>query len=239
MLAFRRQPIEQILSLTLEGMDIPIIKKRVKNINIRIDRQGNVKVSAPFRCSLQKIRAFLMEKEQWIAHHVTQIKAQPKLIMTSLQSGETTPYLGQVYPLKIYQSERDLPHIHFENNQIACFIKPSATHEDIQSLLLQWHRAQLKTLLPDLITKWEPIIGVQIKEWGVRVMTSRWGSCNTIKKRIWLNVHLMQKPLVCLEYVVVHEMVHLLEASHNRRFHALMSQFMPEWTAYERLLKNE
>lgn len=238
MLAFR-QPIEQIRNLTFQGIDIPIIKKRVKNINIRIDRQGNVKVSAPLRCSMQKIQTFLMEKEQWIIHHVTQIKAQPKLIMTSLQSGETSLYLGQVYPLKIYEGHRAAPHIRFENNQIACFINKSpATYEDKQSLLLQWHRTQLKALLPDLITKWEPTIGVQVKEWGVRLMTSRWGSCNTIKKRIWLNVHLMQKPLVCLEYVVVHEMVHLLEASHNRRFHALMSQFMPEWMVYERLLKN-
>lgn len=99
--------------------------------------------------------------------------------------------------------------------------------------LQSWHRAEMKALLPQLISKWEPIIGVRVNEWGIKIMKTRWGSCNTRKKRIWLNLILMQKPLICLEYVLVHEMVHLLEASHNQRFYALMSQFMPDWKQHK------
>ena len=97
-------------------------------------------------------------------------------------------------------------------------------------------RQEMRALLPTLIQKWEVIIGVRVNEWHIRAMKTRWGTCHPLKKRICLNLHLMQKPLICLEYVIVHELVHLLEASHNQRFYALMTQFMPEWKEYKRLL---
>lgn len=233
-----RHPTQQLMTVTLHGMEIIVIKKRIKNINLRIDRQGVVKVSAPMRCSLQRIHAFLTEKEDWITLHVAKIKAQPRQTPVSVQTGELGYYLGKTYPFQVHTSHQR-PCIKLEDDHIACFIRPSTTEDQKQLLLKDWYRTQMQSILPALITKWEPIIGVQVKEWGVRVMTSRWGSCNTLKSRIWLNLNLMQKPLICLEYVLVHEMVHLLEASHNRRFYALMSLFMPEWMACKRLLEGK
>jgi len=230
-----RHPTQQLLTVMLHDMEIIVTKKRIKNINLRIDRQGVVKVSAPMRCSLQRIHDFLTEKEDWITTHVAKIKARPKQTPASVQTGELGFYLGKSYPFQVHTTHQR-PSIQLVDNHIACFMRPSTTEDEKQLLLKDWYRTQIQALLPALITKWEPIIGVKVKEWGVRAMTSRWGSCHPLKSRISLNLNLMQKPLICIEYVLVHEMVHLLEASHNRRFYALMSRFMPEWMACKRLL---
>ena len=96
--------------------------------------------------------------------------------------------------------------------------------------------AQMAQLVPVLINKWAQVIGVEVNQWVIKVMKTRWGSCQPVKKKICLNAHLIQYPLICLEYVIVHELVHLLEASHNARFHALMTYYMPEWKEYKRRL---
>ena len=98
-----------------------------------------------------------------------------------------------------------------------------------EQVLLNWHRKQLKLMIPPLIAKWEPIIGVQVTEWGIKQMKTKWGTCNIEARRIWLNLDLIKKPVNCLEYVLVHEMVHLLERLHNDRFKAHMSRFLPQW----------
>lgn len=222
---------------TIMQHDIPIIvlKKPVKNIILRIDRHGVVKVSAPLRCSLKRVREWITEKEGWINKHLTRIKAQSLLSCAPVQTGDLCPYLGQQYPLQRYEGHQR-PSISFKDHHIVCFIKPNATANEIGRLFQHWYRSEMKAILPDLIIKWERIIGVKVNEWGIKSMKTRWGSCNTIRKRIWLNLNLMQKPLICLEYVLVHEMVHLLEPSHNKRFYGLMSSFMPAWQDYKRLL---
>lgn len=96
-------------------------------------------------------------------------------------------------------------------------------------MLLRWYRAQLKALIPPLLDKWQPVLGVQVAEWGVKKMKTKWGSCNSNDRRIWLNLELAKKPVQCLEYIIVHEIVHLMERHHNDRFRTLMDQFMPKW----------
>ena len=172
---------------TIERNDIIITRKNIKNLILRVTREGQVKISAPERCSIKTIEAFLEQKQAWI------VKQQR--IMLEQQSVEKTP------------------------------------------MLTAEHREQMKALLPPLFEKWEAIIGVKANAWGIKAMKTRWGSCNTVKKRIWMNLHLIHKPRICLEYVLVHELVHLLEASHNKRFYALMTEFMPEWKAHRQLLK--
>ena len=171
--------------------DIPIIvrKKQIKNLNLRINEQGTVKLSVPIGCSEKRVSEFLKSKEEWIKKHVAKRKTEPLLTRTILQD--------------IEKKELTL---------------------------------QMQQLIPDLIKKWEPIIGVQVNEYCFKAMSSRWGSCHIHKKRITLNLYLMRKPFACLEYVLVHEMVHLLEASHNQRFHALMDKFMPNWPGHKKRL---
>lgn len=118
-----------------------------------------------------------------------------------------------------------------------CFLRSYAL-EDRTQFLQNWYRKQMQLLLPALIQKWEPIIGVSVQAWGIKSMKTRWGSCNVVAKRIWLNLNLIKKPLVCLEYVLVHEMVHLLEANHSKRFYAHMNRLMPQWKEHQHLLES-
>jgi predicted metal-dependent hydrolase len=97
----------------------------------------------------------------------------------------------------------------------------------------------MESLLPGLIARWEQIIGVNVADWGIKKMKTRWGSCNTRARRIWMNLSLIRKPQLCLEYVLVHELVHLLEASHNQRFYALMTQYMPNWREHQLTLEGK
>ncbi|NCT57468.1 MAG: M48 family metallopeptidase [Legionella sp.] len=167
--------------------DVIITRKKIKNLILRVTRDGQVKISAPHRCPKKIIDDFLAQKQTWIAKQQSIIRQHVS---------------------------RQPP--------------PTLTHQ---------HRQQMKEILPPLFEKWEAIIGVKAHEWGVKAMKTRWGSCNTVKKRIWINLHLIHKPRICLEYVLVHELVHLLEASHNQRFYALMTEFMPDWKAHRQLLK--
>lgn len=218
--------------ITNNGIQIRIYKKKVKNINLRINRLGEVVVSAPTRCSSDVIYRFLLQKESWIKEKVDALKKRQR---PTSQGIHHCWYLGKCYPVKIHEHDQP-PQIRLEENQILCFVKPKTAEETAQRLLTNWHKAQMRALLPDLIKKWEVIIGVTVNQWGIKAMVSRWGSCHTSEKRIWLNLYLIQKPLLCLEYVLVHEMVHLLEPSHNQRFYTLMSRFMPEWIQYKKML---
>ncbi len=111
-------------------------------------------------------------------------------------------------------------------------VRPGTTRDKRQQILNDWYRRYMKEIIPDLIQKWEPTIGVRVNDWGVKKMKTRWGSCNIRDRRIWLNLDLAKKPPHCLEYVLVHEMVHLLERHHNDRFKSFMDQFLPQWRLY-------
>ena len=215
-------------TLQCNDFEVTLTRKRIKNINLRISRDGSVHISAPLRASIHNIQQFIEQKQNWIRTHRDQILARAIPKNHAFNTGDLYPFLGQDYSVIIHEHSQQ-EGITFEKPYISCYVKAQATLELKQSLFQNWQRAQMKLLLPDLIRKWEPVMGVQVGEWGVKRMKTRWGSCNPSSKKIWMNLQLIHEPLRCLEYVLVHEMVHLLEASHNKRFHALMSKFLPEW----------
>lgn len=136
----------------------------------------------------------------------------------------------------IYQQAS--PRVTIKDRQyLNLYVKHGSILEQREQVLIAWYRQQLKAELPSLIAKWEEIIGVKTNDWGVKRMKTRWGTCNTQAKRIWLNLELIKKPHHCLEYVVVHELVHLLERNHGDRFKAYMTRFMPDWRTYQQELK--
>jgi len=219
------------------GFDAHLSRKRVKNINVRIDRHGNINVSAPMRCTLDYIQQFLQTKRDWIIANQARYRHNSFLDTRSLESGEEYLFLGQSYSLIIHEHAARSS-VLLEGKHIRCYVQSVATHERKQDLLMNWQRQQMNSVLPAVIQKWEAIIGVKVNDWIIRKMKTRWGTCNPTSGRICLNLYLIQYPWICLEYVVVHELVHLLEASHNQRFYALMSHFMPEWKDYRNLLKH-
>lgn len=124
------------------------------------------------------------------------------------------------------------------SKRLTLFVSPNTTRANRELVLNEWYRAALKERVPDLIAKWEPIIGLQVAEWGIKKMKTKWGSCNISQRRIWLNLALAKKPPECLEYILVHEMVHLLERYHNDQFRTYMDKFMPQWRWHRDVLNS-
>ncbi|KTD08065.1 M48 family metallopeptidase [Legionella jamestowniensis] len=222
-------------TIEIDGIIVEISRKPIKNLHLRIyPPDGQVKVSAPLRYRLDTIRAQIQAKINWIHHQRKQLRAQhPPL---SYNTGEQLYFLGKAYTL-INLPQNTRSQVSVVNDQIHCFASANATREEKEKLIQNWHRQEMKSLLPDLIHQWEPILGVQVKEWGIKSMKTRWGSCNISAHRIWLNLRLMTKPLACLEYVVIHEMIHLIEKNHNKRFYTLMDKFLPDWRHRQMLLE--
>jgi len=117
--------------------------------------------------------------------------------------------------------------------EIILHVRPDSPADKKQQILDDWYRSELKKIIPELTRKWEILIGVQTNDFGIKRMRTKWGTCNPEAKRIWINLELGKKPVECLEYIIVHELVHILERSHNGRFIGYMDKFLPKWRSYK------
>lgn len=224
------------MQIELDDVAIKIIRKPIKNMYLRVDSAtGDVKVTVPLTFPLKTIQIQLEAKREWI--HAARHRAISRVALSpiTMNHGETHHFLGKPYSL-VVQPEVPLKDIVIEGAFLHGFHE-SHTPAERQKRLQVWFKKEMQKLIPNLIQKWEPIIGVHVREWGVRSMKTRWGSCNVRAHRIWLNLNLIHKPLICLEYVLVHEMVHLLEANHSKRFYAHMTRVMPQWADYQKQLE--
>lgn len=224
--------------LTIDGISIELQRKPIKNMHMRIyPPDGRVRVSAPLHLTITTIRHQLEEKCAWIHRQRARLQSMPLTThLPTMKTGECHFFLGQMYTLQIIEREKPSRITRCEKTLLLETNRQASAIEKY-AILNAWYRTEIKALVPALIEKWQSRIGVTVMAWGVKNMKTRWGSCNTQAKRIWLNLTLIKKPLHCLEYVLVHEMVHLLEASHNKRFYSLMDTFMPEWRSYQTLLR--
>jgi len=215
--------------IEMDGLSIQVSRKKIKNMYLRIHATtGEINISAPLKLSSAAIHDFLILKRHWIHQSRTRVIDRSRQETPSFQNDELHYFLGQPYVLKLHH---DAPKLKIElvDQTLHCFIKSTMQAEHGLRVLNAWYKQQMLQRLPQLIQTWEPIIGVSVSSWGVRSMNTRWGSCSIKTRRISLNLKLIQKPIECLEYVLVHEMVHLHEANHSPRFYALMDQFMPTW----------
>ncbi|QYX30349.1 M48 family metallopeptidase [Sphaerospermopsis torques-reginae] len=237
----------QTYQITIGELTIDVVRKDIKNLHLAVyPPDGRVRIATPLHINDESLRLFVIEKLAWIKKH--QIKFQynnqsnyqtqntPAKIAYS--SGENHYFQGKIYILNVIEKPGNAQIEIRNNTYIDLYIKPGSNTEQRQKVLNSWYRQQLKIQIPPLIAKWEKIIGVNINEWGIKAMKTKWGTCNIQAKRIWLNLELAKKPIHCLEYVVVHEITHLLERTHNAKFQALMDQFMPKWREYKKELNN-
>lgn len=225
--------------LEIDGLLIEILRKPIKNIHLRIyPPEGQVRITAPLWLSLAQIRQQVIAKRAWIDRQRLRLKNQQAQLSPPLITGSSLYFLGEPYSLTFHENSK-LMQVTLIEQTIHCFIKTNTSQEEKEKSLEAWYRHEMKKILPELILKWQAIIGVQVASFGIKKMKTRWGTCNTRAARIWLNLSLIKKPLICLEYVLVHEMVHLLEVRHNRRFYAFMDQFLPDWKAYQKLLEGK
>ncbi len=222
--------------LVIQGLKVEVTRKNIKNLHLGVyPPDGHVRVSAPLHLDDETIRLAVISRLGWIHRHQQQFARQERQSKREMVSGESHYFAGRRYRLDvIVQPGR--PRVRLRNSTTLELIVPPNTDRDARERLLErWYRAQLRQRIPPLLEKWQPVIGVQVNEVRIKKMKTLWGSCNIEARRIWLNLELIKKPPQCLEYILVHEMVHLLERHHNDRFRDLMDQFLPHW----RLLRDE
>ena len=218
--------------LKLGNIDIEVDKKDIKNIHLSVyPPNGRVKISAPSKMELDTIRVFAISKLQWIKNQQEILQQQEREPKREFLNRESHYFYGKRYLLKIHQVDA-APKVEIDHKYIHLYVRPNSSIEKRAEVMDEWYRAKLKQIAPELIDKWEKEIGVKCSDYGIKKMRTKWGSCNTEAKRIWLNLELAKKPKTCLEYIIVHELVHLLERSHNERFVKFMDEFMPKWRFY-------
>jgi len=219
--------------LQLGKINVDVLQKDIKNIHLSVyPPTGRVRISAPTRMDLDTIRVFAISKLSWIKKQQTKLRTQKREAPREYLNRESHYFNGKRYLLKVIEQDA-VPRVELKHSKIELYIRPQTNKEKMKSILDEWYRIHLKASLPALIVKWEKKINVKVNEFGIKKMKTKWGTCNREAKRLWLNLELAKKPGECLEYIVVHEMVHLLERTHNDRFISLMNELMPKWRFYK------
>jgi predicted metal-dependent hydrolase len=220
--------------IKVSDITIEVVRKDIKNLHLAVyPPVGRVRIATPLRIDDEAVRLFAISKLPWIKKQRSKFEAQERQTKREYVSGESHYFEGARYRLNvIYQ--KATPKVVIRNKKyIDLYVRPDSATEQRERVLTKWYRQRLKEKVPALLEKWQTVIGVQVNDWEVKQMKTKWGTCNIKAKRIWLNLELAKKPLHCLEYIIVHELVHLLERHHNVRFLALMDKFMPQWRAYQ------
>jgi len=221
--------------------DIPVEvwRKSVKNFNLTVYApDGRVRISVPRWTSGKRVRQAVVNRLAWIQAQREHFLSRPPLLVHQAVSGESHSFFGKKYSLTVVD---DSPRHNVNFNPLAgitLHVRSGATAEIRLRQIDNWYRKELKNRIPALLAIWEPIVGQRIKEFRIKKMKTRWGTCNIIARRLWFNLELAKKPGECLELIVVHELVHLLERDHNAKFYAHMDRLLPEWRAIDKLLNN-
>ena len=218
--------------IELGDITVDVVLKDIKNIHLSVyPPTGRVRIAAPSRMDIDTIRVYAISKLDWIKRQQKSFQEQERESPREYLDRESHYVWGKRYLLKMIEVN-EAPSVELEHNWMILRIRPGSSDEKKQAIMAKWYREQIREAVPPLVAKWEPLIGVKVEQFFVQRMKTRWGSCNHAARNIRLNTELAKKPPRCLEYIVVHEMAHLLEPTHNARFVALMDQFMPNWRYY-------
>lgn len=217
-------------SIEVRGVPVEIVRKNIKNLHLGVyPPNGKVRIAAPLRFTDDAVRLAVITRLGWIRRQRARFEDQDRQSERQMVSGESHYVRGRRYRLDVIEGEGSRSIAVRNHARLEVRVRPGTSRLGPDLVLQKWYRQQLRTQLPQLIAKWEPVIGVKIAECRIKKMKTRWGSCNVAARRIWLNLELAKKRPACLEYILVHEMVHMLERHHNDRFKELMDRFMPQW----------
>jgi predicted metal-dependent hydrolase len=213
-------------------MWVQVFRKGIKNLHLGVyPPHGRVRVAAPLRVSDDAVRLAVIGKLGWIKRQRAKFEAQPRQSAREMVSGESHYFLGRRYRLRVIEHNGAAGVKLRNNSTLELRVRPKTAAGQRNRILHQWYRQRLKELIPPLIEKWQAALGVAVAEWGIKKMKTRWGTCNIEARRIWVNLELAKKPVQCLEYIVVHELAHLIARHHDDRFVVLMNQHIPQWRA--------
>ena len=223
--------------IDIGGISVEVVRKDIKNLHVGVyPPGGRVRVAAPLRLDDDAVRLAVISRMGWIRRKQAEFEQQDRQSQREFVTGERHYFRGRRYRLKVIEHD-GRPGVQVLNNAtLGLRIRPGDNRDAREAILHRWYRRQLRDQLPPLLAKWEGKIGVKVAEVRIKKMKTRWGSCNVEDRRIWVNLELAKKPAVCLAYILVHEMVHLIEPSHNDRFRDLMDTFMPQWHLHRDVL---
>lgn len=216
--------------ITVSNITLDVVRKNIKNMHLAVyPPTGRVRIAVPIRVNDEAIRLFAISKLAWIKRNQRKFENQERISPRVYKERESHYFQGRRYLLRIKETDGigwvDLN----GKTYLDLYVRNNTSLEYKQNILNEWYRNELKKILPEMIEHWENKIGVKVNFCGVKKMKTKWGSCNIEKKRIWLNLELAKKPIQCLEYILVHEMLHLKERLHNDRFKALLDNHQPNW----------
>lgn len=224
------------LLIWIRDIPVEVVRKNIKNFHLGVyPPNGRVRVAAPSRLDDDAVRLAVISRLSWIRRQQSHFQRQDRQSQREMVTGESHYYEGGRYRLYVVEGP-GRPAVRIRNKTTMELRVPPGTDRDSrESVLQRWYRRRLRERIPGLLEKWEPKAGVEVAHVGIRRMKTRWGTCTADKGRIWLNLELAKKPRSCLEYILVHEMVHLHERHHDDRFRELMDSIMPQW----RLLRDQ
>lgn len=216
--------------LQVGGIEAVVLYKPVKNLHLNVlPPVGKVRVTAPQNMNDDAIRTFLATRISWIKKMQAKFKGQERQTPREYVSGETYYFFGKKYKLEVLETDT-VPSVEIKGKtKILLTVRPKTNILKREEIMQNWYRNELYKFLEKAINKWEKKIGVKVNSWSIRRMKTRWGTCNHKKKNIWLNLELTKKPESCIEYVILHELLHLIEEKHSDKFTALLNKYMPKW----------
>ena len=219
----------KIIQLQVDEITVDVIRKKIKNIHLRVyPPAGTVRLSVPVQMDRTEIHRFAVSRIDWIREHQQKIRERPRPAEVALVDGEQHCLLGKPYSLRVVERSAAAG-VSCTENELILQVRPGADQAKRAAVLDGWYREQMQQSLAALVEPWQRRMGVTVTTMKVRRMKTRWGSCTPRTGAIRMNLELIKKPPECLEYVLVHELAHLLEPSHNQRFKSLMDEFLPDW----------
>jgi predicted metal-dependent hydrolase len=225
-----------VTTIRLGDIAIDVLKKDIKNVHLSVHPPaGKVRISAPVDMDIGTIRVFAISKLGWVKQQQRKLLGQQREAPREYIDRESHYVWGKRYLLTVVEA-KGAPRVELKPRRLVIQVRPGSSIENRRSVLDSWYREEIKATAPLLIEQWRRVVGVQPTKFFVQSMKTKWGSCNASARTIRLNTELAKKPRECLEYIILHEMVHLLEPTHNARFVALMDRYMPRWQVYRQEL---
>ncbi|QRI79252.1 MULTISPECIES: SprT family zinc-dependent metalloprotease [Rhodococcus] len=215
--------------LSVRGIDIDVVYKDIKHLHIGVyPPMGRVRVAAPTRLDDDQVRLAVIQRLSWIKRQRDKLRSAQRQTEREMVTGESHYIWGVRRRLTVIERP-GRAHFEIDGTRLVLYTPAGTSTNQRRAYLDRWYRTQLRQAIPDLITKWERELRVSVPQWTIRRMKTKWGSCNRETRHLWFNVELAKKHPDCLEYIVVHEMMHYFERHHDERFTVLMDRHLPDW----------
>jgi len=216
--------------LTVGGIEVFVVRKDIKNLHLAVyPPDGQVRVAAPSAVTNAAVRVAVIRNLSWIKRQRAAFDKQPRDSARAYVSGESHYYLGRRYLLRVIETDGPARVVLRNRTTLELHVRAGNACAQRERLLKEWYRVQLRAVVAPMLETWQKRLGLEVSAWGIKRMKTRWGTSHAATRRVWLNLELVKKPIECIEYVVVHELMHFMAAHHDERFVALMDRHLPNW----------